>query len=241
MTKLFIYALLALLLAGCESKKEPIPFEQFSSEAIALDYRKAMLNKLDTGSLVKINGKVFNVLKENNKKTLIQVNTKEVYDSFGDDDVMITFDIPLELIDGDIVQVYAQYNGTYTFKSFVGERTVPHFIGHFYKGPSGSGNFPDLRRNDQGMSTYLDSLPNSNRYEFVKKESNSENLAVFTQYESKDSRKLIFVCGGLNAFSVNAYWDLDIKSQKEAERFAAENCDQSAVLLGYTIEREYRF
>jgi hypothetical protein len=94
---------------------------------------------------------------------------------------------------------------------------------------------------NQGMSTYLDSLPHSNRYEFIKNESIAGNLAVFEQYESKDSRKLIFVCGGVSAFSVNAFWDLDINSQNEAERFAAENCDQSAVLLGYKTEEEYRF
>jgi hypothetical protein len=145
MKKLFIYLLLALLLVGCESKKEPIPFEQFSSKAIKLDYRKAMLKKLEPRSLVEINGKVVQILKENNK-TQIRVNTKKVYDSYIDEDVLINFDISLELIEDDIVQVYAQYNGVLTYETrFFGERTVPHLIGHFYKGPSGSGNFPDRR------------------------------------------------------------------------------------------------
>ena len=91
-----------------------------------------------------------------------------------------------------------------------------------------------------------DELPKEGKYEFIKANSVSQNLDVFKQYESEKSKKVIFLCiPNSISFKLQAKWDLEIKTQKEAEKIAKDSCLKSSsteryVVLGYKSEKEIR-
>lgn len=92
-----------------------------------------------------------------------------------------------------------------------------------------------------------DELPKEGKYEFIKANSISQNLSVFKQYESEKSKKVIFLCFPNSiSFKVQAKWDVEIKTQKDAEKIAKEACLKSSsteryVVIGFKSEKEFRF
>ena len=92
-----------------------------------------------------------------------------------------------------------------------------------------------------------DQLPKEGKYEFIKANSVSQNLDVFKQYESEKSRKVIFLCFPNSiSFKLQAKWDLEIKTQKDAEKIAKDACIKSSaterfVVIGFKSEKEFRF
>ena len=92
-----------------------------------------------------------------------------------------------------------------------------------------------------------DQLPKEGKYEFIKANSVSQNLDVFKQYEAEKSTKVIFLCVPNSiSFKLQAKWDLDIKTQGEAEKVAKDACLKSSsteryAVLGYKVKKEIRF
>lgn len=92
-----------------------------------------------------------------------------------------------------------------------------------------------------------DQLPKERKYEFIKTNSVSQNLDVFKQYESEKSRKVIFLCFPNSiSFKVEAKWDLNLKTQKDAEKIAKDACIKSSsteryVVIGFKSDKEFKF
>lgn len=92
-----------------------------------------------------------------------------------------------------------------------------------------------------------DQLPKEGKYEFIKANSINQNLDVFKQYESEKSKKVIFLCFPNSiSFKVEAKWDLNFKTQKDAEKIAKEACIKSSsteryVLIGFKLKDELKF
>ena len=92
-----------------------------------------------------------------------------------------------------------------------------------------------------------DQLPKEGKYEFIKANSVSQNLDVFKQYEAEKSKKVIFLCFPNSiSFKIQAKWDAEIKTQKDAEKIAKDSCLKSSateryVVLGFKYEKELRF
>jgi hypothetical protein len=91
-----------------------------------------------------------------------------------------------------------------------------------------------------------DQLPKEGKYEFIKANSINQNLDVFKKYESEKSRKVIFLCFPNSiSFKVEAKWDLDLKTQKDAEKIAKDACIKSSaterfVVLGFKSKEEVK-
>ena len=92
-----------------------------------------------------------------------------------------------------------------------------------------------------------DQLPKEGKYEFIKANSVSQNLDVFKQYESEKSRKVIFLCFPNSiSFKLQAKWDLELKTQKDAELIAKDACLKSSateryVVIGFKLKDEFKF
>lgn len=92
-----------------------------------------------------------------------------------------------------------------------------------------------------------DQLPKEGKYEFIKANSISQNLDVFKQYESENSKKVIFLCFPNSiTFKLQAKWNLEIKTQKDAEMIAKDACLKSSateryVLIGFKLKDELKF
>jgi hypothetical protein len=92
-----------------------------------------------------------------------------------------------------------------------------------------------------------DQLPKERKYEFIKANSISQNLDVFKQYESIKSKKVIFLCFPNSiSFKVEAKWDLDFKTQQDAEKIAKDACIKSSsteryVVIGFKLKDEFKF
>jgi phage terminase large subunit-like protein len=88
-------------------------------------------------------------------------------------------------------------------------------------------------------------LPKKGKYQFIKKDSIPANLRIFQIYESEKSKKIIFICTpSFFSYTVNALWDLEIKSKYQAEKVASEYCGERLAgyaLLGFKINKEIRF
>ncbi len=92
--------------------------------------------------------------------------------------------------------------------------------------------------------TVQEQLPKKGQYEFVKKEANPINAQIFELNEAEKSKKAIFLCTpNFFSFTVNALWDLEIKSKKQANQIAREFCEERLagyVLLGYKINKDIK-
>lgn len=92
--------------------------------------------------------------------------------------------------------------------------------------------------------TVQEQLPAKGKYEFVKKEANPKNAKIFELYEAEKSKKVIFICTpNFFSFTVNALWDLEIKSKHQAEQIAREHCSERLAgyaLLGYKINKDIK-
>ena len=92
-----------------------------------------------------------------------------------------------------------------------------------------------------------DQLPKEGKYEFIKANSVSQNLDVFKQYEAEKSKKVIFLCFPNSiSFKLQAKWDLELKTQKDAELIAKDACLKSSateryVVIGFKLKDELKF
>lgn len=87
-------------------------------------------------------------------------------------------------------------------------------------------------------------LPKNGKYQFIKKDSIPANEKIFQIYESEKSKKVIFICTpSFFSYTVNALWDLEIKSKNQAEQVASKYCGERLsgyALLGYKINKDIK-
>jgi hypothetical protein len=88
-----------------------------------LSYRKAALEELSSGSLLRFTGEVLQVIEPDG----LRVATRRgEFSGYTGDDVLLVFDAKPKILEGDIIDVMGRYDGTVRYETVMRtERVVP--------------------------------------------------------------------------------------------------------------------
>ena len=102
--------------------KAPKPEESAYRYAQKLDYRKAMLRQLESGTLLLFVGKIIQKVGDHGARI-----------SIDGDIAYLTFDAKPQIIEGDVVRIFGRYNGTTKFETVLGaEVELPAITVDYY-------------------------------------------------------------------------------------------------------------
>ena len=105
---------------------------EYRSSAIDLNYRDALTEKIALNTPIIFRGEVIQTI---DRMTFRVMTAGELFGDtmfYSGDTVYVEFDSPVDIINGDIVEIYAAYGGILTYDSLIGTVNVPALHGDHY-------------------------------------------------------------------------------------------------------------
>jgi len=115
---------------GVANTISPAPtVAEYEQKAGTINYRNAMFGQYSKGGLFVITGGVKQVFQD---KLLRVATAKKSFSGYYDDEIIVEFNEKPQVLEDDIIKIYARYQGTKKFQMTFGtENEFPYFLGDY--------------------------------------------------------------------------------------------------------------